>query len=380
MPKRTKREIPPLPGRDDDWLKVVAPAASTGKLPALAAYLEERPEFEHLIGPHGRTLLWEAARKGKQDVVEFLAERGADLNAWGCYHRETTVEVSPWCIATLRKKRKTADWLAERATSWDVFSASRIGDLERVQSFVEEDPACVEREYVRKHRWNPYSARPIENAVAGGHLDIVRFLLEHGAQLHDRGGRLVRWAVWSESEELVELLIEAGADPLEAGLCDWATDPQWRAFAKRHAIPIDVDAPDNNGFPPIVDEARGNHNAPDEPARIQELLDLGANVNVRDHKGKTALHRAAQAGFIEITKLLLAEGAELEARDLKEETPLFDAVRAGRPEALALLIENGADVGAENRLGQTPSFLAGRSKKPRADEVGEILARATAKS
>ena len=39
------------------------------------------------------------------------------------------------------------------------------------------------------------------------------------------------------------------------------------------------------------------------------LLDHGADPNARDHKGFTALHRAAEMGELQIVKLLLDRGA-----------------------------------------------------------------------
>ena len=81
-----------LTGRPDDFLKIAAPAAARGDLEALEVYLEAEPEWLTRVGPHGRTLLWEAARGGKAEAVEVLAERGAPIDVPGCYHHETTIE------------------------------------------------------------------------------------------------------------------------------------------------------------------------------------------------------------------------------------------------------------------------------------------------
>ena len=59
---------------------------------------------------------------------------------------------------------------------------------------------------------------------------------------------------------------------------------------------------------PIHDAARtGNLNA------VQTELDKGVDVNARDNDGWPPLHRAAWGGYKEIIKLLLANGADVNA-------------------------------------------------------------------
>jgi len=57
------------------------------------------------------------------------------------------------------------------------------------------------------------------------------------------------------------------------------------------------------------------------PESVKRLLRLGADVNHQDHKGKTALHRAAKAGFTEALAILLDHGATVVIEDQNGETP-----------------------------------------------------------
>ena len=82
-----------LPGKASDFLKIGVAAAS-GDVEAVRAILRERPEWLTRIGPHGRTMLWEAAHRGKLGVVEYLVERGAAIDACGTHYTPYLVEVS----------------------------------------------------------------------------------------------------------------------------------------------------------------------------------------------------------------------------------------------------------------------------------------------
>ena len=55
---------------------------------------------------------------------------------------------------------------------------------------------------------------------------------------------------------------------------------------------------------------------------MREIVDLGVEINARDHKGRTALHVAAQTGNAAMAVSLLEAGAAPGARDGNGYTPL----------------------------------------------------------
>ena len=361
----------PLTGKSSDFLKLVLPAASSGNIPALRAYLKEEPRFIRAIGPHGRTLLWEAARNGKLDATRFLVEKGADLEVRGGYFRESKVELTPWCIATFRKKTQAADFLKECGAAYSLDSACYLGDLQAVRNMMEKDSDLIDRPVECASGETGF--RPIHYAVSGGHLPIVKALISGGVDAKKDDQRLVSWALDLEETTLLEYLLELGAKPRPGDANEACLDPKWAAVFANHGYELDIDAPDRHGFPPLVEACRGNHNAGDNHLEVAELLARGANVNVRDHKGKSALHRAAQAGFLKTLPVLMDAGADLEAADDRGETPLFDAVRAGRVDMAKQILSLGADISHVNQLGQSVSVLAQRSKKPNAEALVKIL-------
>lgn len=362
-----------LTGRDNDYLKIVVPAARRGDIAALEDYCGQHPEWLRFIGPHGRTLLWEAARGGKVEAVAWLRERGADAKIPGCYHRETTIELTPHGIALVKKRKRVVSWLEERGFAIDVYTQCYVGDEAAVRDALRADPELVTRPLTRPSQPArqdvEYAVPLLGYAVAGGHVELARLLLERGARCDFDGQRVVRWASWSEKPALLELVLEHGAKPEPGQAADWIEEPALLEVGRRFGIDFDIDAWNTHGFPPLVEACRGNHNAPDDPERVRAILELGARVDAVDYKGKTALHRAMQAGIVRIPELLREHGADLDARDKDGETPLFDCVRKARVEAVRWLLEHGANTEAENKRGQTARTLAKRSKQANAPNI-----------
>ncbi|MGB3266844.1 MAG: ankyrin repeat domain-containing protein [Microcoleus sp.] len=85
---------------------------------------------------------------------------------------------------------------------------------------------------------------------------------------------------------------------------------------------------------------------------VQQLINNGANVVIRDNKKRTPLHYATTK---EIAALLMLE---INAKDESEDTPLHLAVQEDRPEIVSFLIANGAKLNIHNKSGDTPLHLA----------------------
>jgi len=90
------------------------------------------------------------------------------------------------------------------------------------------------------------------------------------------------------------------------------------------------------------------------------LLQNGATVNLKDHKGWYPLHYAAQNYRAKIANLLLKKGADIEAKDDYGNTPLWRSVFAsqGRGEMISLLLSHGANPNNANDSGVSPLALA----------------------
>ncbi len=78
------------------------------------------------------------------------------------------------------------------------------------------------------------------------------------------------------------------------------------------------------------------------------LLNKGADSNLKDNNGRTALHRCAEVGNLEAVELLLDHQADVNSCDNAGDTPLNLSIIEGNKSVAKLLLEKGADATIAN--------------------------------
>lgn len=111
--------------------------------------------------------------------------------------------------------------------------------------------------------------------------------------------------------------------------------------------------------PPLLDAAKsGNKEA------LKSLLQKGANVNVTEGDGATALHWAAYHDDLDSADLLIRAGAKVNAANDLGVTPLWMACENGSEAMVRRLLAAGANPNAKLTLGETALMVASRIGNP----------------
>ena len=195
-------------------------------------------------------------------------------------------------------------------------------------------------------------ATALMRAAGGGHVALVRDLVEHGAD----AGRALPWAAGAGHTAVLDILL--AAEPSRGALGQAmvaAASGQMDMMQKLLDLGTSIDYQDAQG-----DTALGAAASALNPESAGVLLGRGANINLANAEGWTPLHRAVGASRqtgeslqrqLALVRLLLDKGADLEARTRSmpdwQPTPLLLALRKPAPEIARLLIERGADVNAQ---------------------------------
>ncbi|WP_265027948.1 ankyrin repeat domain-containing protein [Wolbachia endosymbiont (group A) of Calamotropha paludella] len=94
-------------------------------------------------------------------------------------------------------------------------------------------------------------------------------------------------------------------------------------------------------------------------SEVENLLSMGADVNIRDKRSWAPLHCAADNdNKLDISRVILNRNADIEARTNIGETPLHIANAYGQLKIIELLIDKRANIEAKTNDGLTPLHVA----------------------
>ena len=105
---------------------------------------------------------------------------------------------------------------------------------------------------------------------------------------------------------------------------------------------------------------------------VENLLNKGADVNVRSNSGYTALIVATGTGNLEVIKSILEKGADPNAKQKDSMTPLMLATAYGNFKVAKFLLDNGADANVKDNAGRSVLDLA--SKKGNSEMLNLLKA------
>src|SRR2546421_4340285 len=186
-------------------------AAQFGDLNRVQSTLARDPSLARASDDTGDTALHKAAEGGHLDIVQALLEAGANIDA---VRADGMRPIN--CALRLRKSTDThagnlVDVLLARGATYNIYIAAVLGDRDYVKNALLRDPALANFD-------DTSHSRPISAAARRNDLEMVKLLLDHGADpsLPEKGAPLgeALWiAVYQRQPEMAKLLLDHDANP-----------------------------------------------------------------------------------------------------------------------------------------------------------------------
>lgn len=120
---------------------------------------------------------------------------------------------------------------------------------------------------------------------------------------------------------------------------------------------LDVNAKDYAGDTPLLYLLHPRHEQGPGTDLTRLLIKAGADINLANMDGTTALFRAVLFKDVNYAAYLIKEGADVNHAQEDGRTPLLEAVWQNNPEMVSLLIRNHADLEAREEAGFAGSNL-----------------------
>jgi ankyrin repeat protein len=183
------------------------------------------------------------------------------------------------------------------------------------------------------------------------HLSPLQVLLKAGARV-DAANDRGRTALMSVSY--------AGLDKIAKTLLEMGADPNIQ---------------DGDGWSAVRWAAKGN-----QGRTVHLLCRWGGDPNSKDFEGWHTLMAASLEGHRDVVKALIEEGADVNSSDKEGNTPLMTAAYGGNLDTVRDLIRSGASISALDKQGRSAADWAREGlaenqggKKSRRDDFSSIL-------
>lgn len=226
---------------------------------------------------------------------------------------------------------------------------------------------------------------PLMHATVGGHIDVVKFLIDKGARVaakDDVGETPLMKACKEGNIALLRMILDAQIALRKTKTSTSFNDPKSNDQVSATENKRILDAKDDEGITALMKAAeRGSQ----EACRL--LIGEGASVDARDdetwnalmwaalsgqqeivtmlvkeydqlsdyttEKGETPLMKAAANGYWSVCEFFIQEGAKVNGHDQDHQTALMWAASQGHDDVVQGLIENEAKVDLQSKIGRT---------------------------
>jgi RNA polymerase sigma factor (sigma-70 family) len=390
----------------------VAELIHAGDIGGVRRLLDASPELLHAGDRDSNQPIHWAVMTRQLDMIDELLGRGADIDsqrfdgARPIHLTNGDYSFRGW-RDVLRRVPTPDDvyrHLVSRGAFVDVWMAALKGDIARVCALIDADPSLINQ----SNDYNSYyggSGSVLDNAAKGDHLDIVRLLLERGADpnfpqegIAPHGGALYA-AVGRDNYEMAKLLLDHGAYPNPP--VESSADAVWIAIRDKkkrilqllashgavwdipielgRALSYDEIAATGLGRPmkilayygdlktarPLLD---ADPRLADDPEALTQAAGQGHEefVNLLLRHSPDTARRVTVSKPQKMAELLFTHGMDPNRPNWFRINPLHQFARHGDVESAAVFLDHGADLEAiDGENESTPLAWAAMGGQPR---------------
>lgn len=322
----------------------------------------------------GHTVLHTAALNGDKDIVCLLLQHNISLLE-KCGNEQTVLHLAAQNdhdkVARLLLEHNGVDKQAKDKIGRTPFHIAAAHHVDVIQLFLDHK---VEKE-IRDNEGNTV----LHLATASGREGNVKLLIDNGfntdainnageSPLHiacSQGNiSITTLLLCHESRETINASNNGGRTPINAKNLKGRTalhHASKRGHDEVVKLLLDygaqVDLQDQNGNTALHITCVPWRNTGEIP---KILLQHDAMANIQNEHGHTALHYAAMKGDSNLVQLLLKKNASVNIQNSEGETALHFAVEKGDPKLVQLFLEKKARVNIQNNKGETALHSAAR--------------------
>ncbi|AFY33054.1 ankyrin repeat domain-containing protein [Calothrix sp. PCC 7507] len=288
--------------------------AQQGNIAGVARKIANGADIDRLDENSLQTPLMSAVSSANAgiDMIRFLVEHGANVNAMEKHNTVLGLAVQS---GNLEKIQFILDAGAninyQTAEGYDVLIDAMHGhDILQDQNLISTLNLLISRG-AAVNGMSSYGESAIKVAAHVGRFDVVKLLLNAGANPEQLGWTELMHAIVFGSLEQVKLLLEEGADQ---NVCDCGYRTPWLLSLQVGELP-----------------------------KAKLLLAAETNQNYGGNCGKTPLMCAIENNRLEVLQWLIAEGFDIEATDDFNNTALIIAAEHGATDCVRILLAAGAN-------------------------------------
>ncbi|XP_067661682.1 ankyrin repeat domain-containing protein 50-like [Haliotis asinina] len=309
----------------------------------------------------GRTAVMLAAENGHKDLVVVLADNGADVslvdrtgdNILHCACRGGGVEVVKYILS---KKMVYIDSKGHYDKT-PVMLAGRNGHTEVVKLLVNYGANLSLRD--------TYGHNILHSACSEGHVDVVKYILSKDiVDINSEGYKRrtpMMLAAMVGHKEVVDLLVKNGADLTFSDIdghnilyCSSATGQLEVVKYIISLNTVDINSAGHFKRTSVMVAARGGHKEV-----VEFLVNHGAKLTLTDKDTNNILHLTSLGGSLEVMKYLLSLNAvNINSRGWKKRTPVMFAADKGYKGLVELFVNSGAQLSLKDIDGDNILLLA----------------------